>query len=141
VVSASCECPYFFDQFEPCKHIWAVLRVAERKDVFTGSPGIAATAATLDLLDTDELIDDVDAGADKLTTPWSPVRGTKGRFWSASRAPTPPDPASILLSTLRAGDPARDTASPFRFTGGELLYVFDVPATLNGTGDMVVEVM
>lgn len=29
-VEASCDCPMFFDQGTPCKHMWAVLRRADR---------------------------------------------------------------------------------------------------------------
>lgn len=37
---ASCTCPYFSPQGEPCKHLWATLLLADSRDVFQTDPGL-----------------------------------------------------------------------------------------------------
>src|SRR5512145_2821187 len=34
--TASCQCPYFEDRAEICKHIWAVLEAADRRNLLGG---------------------------------------------------------------------------------------------------------
>src|SRR5262245_32547888 len=41
---ASCECPYFFDRAEICKHIWATLLEAERRGLLLGDASLGAEA-------------------------------------------------------------------------------------------------
>jgi len=44
---ASCECPYFLDRADICKHIWATLLDAERRGLLLGD-GTLGTDASLD---------------------------------------------------------------------------------------------
>src|SRR5690349_1543991 len=47
---ASCECRYFVDRIEICKHIWAVLLEAERRDLLLGN-GTIERHAWIDPID------------------------------------------------------------------------------------------
>ena len=42
VVNASCTCPFFERELEPCKHVWAALLAAEQSGFLAGLAGIAA---------------------------------------------------------------------------------------------------
>ena len=135
-VTASCECPYYIDQFQPCKHMWAVLRIADQQGLLAGTTGVAAISAELVLLDDPDL-DEVEDIDDDPRRPWSPpLRRLQGL-----RPPAPPDPAASLINALRARPAAAVPAAPFRYNGGELLYMFDVPTTMAWNGSLAVEVM
>ena len=145
-VTASCECPYFFDQSQPCKHIWATLRIAERKSVFTGATGVTATSAMLELVDLDAPdIDEIEREIDDEIANEIAAHGLRpglrSRSWVQADPPKPPDPAEGLVAALRTAGHDAAPAVPFRYDGGQLLYVFDLPTTLAGSGDLVLEVM
>ncbi len=122
----SCECPYFAQEFSPCKHLWAVFCLAEDAGHLTaGAP--LPSRAYLDLL---EVADD--SGANAGLTP-------------ARRAtpPPPPDPGALALarleSHLREREHAPPVASPF--AGRELQYLI-VPPKLGSADDRpIVRVM
>ena len=41
---ASCTCPYFSPQGEPCKHLWATLLLAEARGLLQSPPGLSRSA-------------------------------------------------------------------------------------------------
>ena len=137
-ITGSCECPTFVEHFAACKHMWAALRLAEKRNLLTGSTGVTATAARLVLLDEDDLFldpadsDDVDGA--RMWLPTLPKR-------IAAKPARAADPVSSLVEALRVPMSAEPPASGFRYDGAQLLYVFDVPATLALNGGLAVEVM
>src|SRR5262245_11217790 len=50
---ASCECPYFLDRVDICKHIWATLLEAERRGLLLGD-GTIGRNVRLDPIDPDD---------------------------------------------------------------------------------------
>jgi uncharacterized Zn finger protein len=42
--TASCECPYYTDRAEVCKHIWAALLAAEERGLLAGDAPVLPTA-------------------------------------------------------------------------------------------------
>lgn len=126
-ITAACDCPYFADKFVPCKHMWAVLRVADRKGLLKGPADARAISATLELIDMDGLIPEL---PDAVLPP-QPV----------GSAPRVADAAGDFVNELRGGATSATAPAPFRYEGGELLYIFDVPTTLSWSGDLALEVM
>ena len=106
--TASCTCPYFTDRDEICKHIWAVMLAAERRQLLGGDglplPGAFALNPDVDALDRE------------------PSTAAPSR---AGRVPPgmPPTPWARLLKSVQQSlaTNERDTPQP-RFTNGEILY-------------------
>jgi superfamily II DNA or RNA helicase len=121
--TASCECPYFFDRSEICKHIWAALLEAERRGLLKGDGQLPA-----------EAIIDPDEPPDLGSRPVSPAPAAQ----LARRTP----PAKVVapvwqqfLTEVKQDVSAAERAVPQpRFVNGQILYVVDVAQTLQGQG-------
>jgi superfamily II DNA or RNA helicase len=121
VFSASCECPYFDDRFVVCKHIWAAMLEAERRQLLVGE-GDVPRDAVLEASDPPDASDPefrrrpvragADAGTRKSHPPWE-------RFLDE------------FSRSLTEADAARP---PARFAAAQIVYVIDRAATLNGAG-------
>jgi hypothetical protein len=109
-LAAACSCPYFEDG-GPCKHLWAVLVHASRKQMFAASPTIVELRE-LDVHDDD-------------------LRPAPGR---SMMKPQPAWRQALTDLRNRAGRRER-VLEP----GAELIYILDVPATAASDG-VVVEV-
>jgi superfamily II DNA or RNA helicase len=106
----SCECPYFLDRFEVCKHIWAVILAAD-------SHGLLQPA------DSESWIEPV--GEDWVPAPPGPraVPNRRREPWE--------DALGGVLRQLDAGD----ARSPFaRAASMQLLYLIERDATPTGDG-------
>jgi len=127
-ISYSCTCPYFFNEEEPCKHLWAVLLKLDRSGFFKKWEAARFPAAAEQ---------PVDEGEDPSELP--------GRGHDTDRLPA----AMRGLDGAHTGDPlpewklglerireygaaetrsARKPWPPDR----EILYLFDIPRTLSG---------
>jgi superfamily II DNA or RNA helicase len=107
--TASCTCPYFVDREEICKHIWAVMLAAERRELLDGDglplPASFALNADADAID---------------PAPDAPAQGSR----SDRTQPRPPaTPWGRLLTAVQQSLAASERATPQpRFTNGEILY-------------------
>lgn len=132
-----CDCPYFFDQGSPCKHLWAALLTADQHGYLS-----AAASADKLILDLDALGDD-DFGVDDYDGSDALARGN-GK-WSIRSLLSA---AAVRQSTARKDPPwkkqlsemftARDAAvEPWPSTR-EILYVVEEVANINiyGSGDL-----
>ena len=107
---ASCECPYFVDRVDICKHIWALVLTAD-------SEGLLPPDGPESWLD-------VMAVQDSLG-PYGHTRHETRRTESWERF------LDGVLQQVASEDAARTIG---RFNTGELLYVIDRSLTLQGTG-------
>jgi superfamily II DNA or RNA helicase len=114
--TGACECGYYADRHEICKHIWAALLEAERNGYLRGNGSI---------------------GPDATIEP-------DYSSWSGPPALTPtapagkPQPWQRFLHELRQDVAAAERSSPQpRFTNGEIVYVVDAAETLTGHGTAV----
>src|SRR3954468_20700536 len=118
--SAPCECPYYTDRGEVCKHIWAALLEAERRELLAGD-GPILPDATLEAEygpPSDEPVTSAPQGAT--------VRGTVRPVWER------------FLHELQRDVVTAERAKPApRFANGELIYSIDVDDTLNGLGTVI----
>jgi len=53
-----CDCPYFVDRQEPCKHCWAVLLAAEKARYLNGNGSFRGLS--IEVEDLDDVEDDAD---------------------------------------------------------------------------------
>ena len=118
--TASCECPYYADRSEICKHIWAALLEADRRGLL-GGDGTILPDATLE----PEYRVPPDQLHAPTTTPGSGGRGAKP-IWER------------FLTELQQDAAAEARARPApRFSNGEIVYSIDVRDTLNGFGTVL----
>jgi superfamily II DNA or RNA helicase len=118
--TASCECPYYLDRGEVCKHIWAALLEADRRRLLAGD-GTILPDATLEA----EYLPRADepAGA---ALPGSAARAAARPAWER------------FLNELQRDVVAAERARPApRFSNGELIYSIDVRETLKGFGTVI----
>ena len=119
--TASCECPYFLDRGEICKHIWAALLEADRRGLLAGD-GTILPDATLEpeyATQTDD--HQIPASAQPAT-----IRAAARPDWER------------FLSDLQRDVVAAERARPApRFSNGELIYSIDVRETLKGFGTVI----
>ncbi len=114
--TASCECPYYADRGEICKHIWAALLEAERRGLL-GGEGTILPDATLE--------PEYRLPAD------GPSQRAGGR---AGAKPV----WQRFLTELQHDVVVAERARPApRFSNGELVYSIDVRETLNGFGTVL----
>ena len=119
--TASCECPYFLDRGEVCKHIWAALLEAERRGLLAGD-GTILPDATLEP-EYGPAIDE-------------PLTNRPAQSGAVRTAPRPA--WERFLNELQRDVVAAERARPApRFSNGELMYSIDVRDTLNGFGTVV----
>ena len=125
--TGSCECPYYADRAEICKHIWAALLEADRQGLLAGD-GPPDDRAVIE----PEYRPKSTAGAgEESGAAYTPVRG---------RAPGPSrQPAwQRFLHELQQDVAAAESALPLpRFSNGEIVYTIDVRETLAGRGTVV----
>ena len=114
----SCECPYFVDRFEVCKHIWAVVLAADSRGLL---PPIDPNA-WIEPVD-EELREDFD---ELVPDSRPPARATPAR----SRPPW----ENALNGVLRRLDEKEIVPPLARAAGMQLLYVLDRESTLSGHG-------
>ena len=118
--TASCECPYYTDRGEICKHIWAALLEAERRELL-GGDGPVLPDATLEAEYGPPSDEQVTSAPQSGT-----VRGTPRPAWER------------FLHELQRDVVTAERAKPApRFSNGELIYAIDVDDTLNGLGTVI----
>ena len=118
---ASCDCAYFVDRAEVCKHIWAAVLEADERNLLDGD-GVLSEEAFLE----------ADVGrANTRKRPDVPL--------PLQKPPTAPWQRFLtdLTQRLDAGD---RLSSNRRFADGELLYAINVPQTHAGRG-LVLQVL
>ncbi len=120
--TASCECPYYADRGEICKHIWAALLEADRRGLL-GGDGAILPSATLE----PEYRPDPDG---------LPVATTAHGLSAKPAAKTPA--WERFLNEVQQDAAAAERARPApRFSNGEIVYSIDVRDTLNGYGTVI----
>jgi superfamily II DNA or RNA helicase len=113
----SCECPYFQDRFEVCKHIWAAVLAADSRGLLPP----AGPKAWIEPVDTPgEYADEPLAGS--------------GEASPAGRPPRPEPWDSFLEDVSQQLDAADTTRPVAHYAGTQFLYVLDRDATLTGNG-------
>jgi superfamily II DNA or RNA helicase len=118
--NVSCECPYFRQEFTPCKHVWATLAVSEQAGYLRGEQQ-ALRHVTLFL------------------------EGIDSEYWlgeaAPPRRPPPPDPGSVALDAIESSMRVLESAPApaFRYAGQELIYMLRPPRA--GVNVAVVSVM
>ncbi len=143
LLKAGCTCPYFQDNFDVCKHIWATVLAAETKGYLQGRGGKPLEGIDpdpkqlFDNEDEEDFADEYDdyhddyEDYDDEPPPPSP-RWTSSRRRSAKRAkPTWKEQLTQLRQALPASAQPTPAAWP---PGREILYVVDRAATLQGRG-------
>src|SRR5215208_8124009 len=121
--TGSCECPYYADRGEICKHIWAALLDAERRQLLSGSGPVEADA----VLEPDYHPPPVDGG-------------NGARYPSPAGKPGSAAPPTWqrFLTELQQDVAAAESSVPLpRFSNGEIIYTIDVRGTLAGGGTVV----
>jgi superfamily II DNA or RNA helicase len=123
--TGACECPFYADRAEVCKHIWAALLEAEQRELLVGD-GPPGEDAELEPEYRPSRADLHDLG------PTSYVPAT-------ARGPAVKPPAwQRFLRELQQDVAAADAALPLpRFSNGEMVYAIDVRETLAGRGTVV----
>ncbi len=143
-LKVSCDCPYFDDRFEPCKHIWAAILAADSRRML----GDALRAPRLAIVP-DEIDEDWNGGEDS-----ADLRGGDeaeleleplGEFEEdARRAPAVERRQKAdwtqRLEEVRRALEARDVAERPRSRAACLFYVIDAPATTRMDEGLVVDV-
>ncbi len=120
--TASCECPYYADRAEICKHIWAALLEAERRGLLGGEGAILPTA-TLE---------------PEYRPPAEPAPSVTSGQGSAARSAGKTPVWERFLHELQQDAAATERARPApRFSNGEIVYTIDVRDTLNGFGTVL----
>ena len=121
--TGSCECPYYADRAEICKHIWAALLEADRLGLLAGD-GPPDERAVLE----------------PEYRPSAPIGSVADITAHGIR---PPGPArqplwQRFLHELQQDVAAAESALPLpRFSNGEIIYAIDVRETLAGRGTVV----
>jgi superfamily II DNA or RNA helicase len=118
---ASCDCPFFSDRGQICKHIWAAIIEADERTLLAGN-GSLTSAAFLEA-------DFSRAGNRKRPNVPMPLQKAQPPPWQRF--------LTDLNQRLDAGD---RLTSNRRFTDGEILYTIDVGRTNTGRG-LVVHVL
>ena len=129
--TASCECPYFMDRADVCKHIWAALLEAERRGLLFGSDALGPHAS----------LDPVDPDADndpEFSAPRAP-RAPRAARAPVAAASLPPWERFLTEFSRHLTADAR-TARTSRFTGAQLIYAIDRSVTL-ATGVVAIDLM
>src|SRR5688572_14086606 len=105
--SASCQCPYFMDRHDFCKHIWSVVLAADAEGLLIGDAPL-----------TEDAFLEPDLGAE--VTP----AGAGAR----EPEPLPREPWQRFLQSVDQRASGQDRAAT-RYAQGEILYVIDRQAT------------
>jgi hypothetical protein len=138
-LGASCTCPHFIDHFQICKHVWAVILLAEKRGIPLIEPGPAPADLSLEPIDLDDTFDDEDDAAEaEDVRPWSPPLRTRTHPPPARAVPIWQQQLERIAAAPQPVPGASPAAAPLR--EGQLLYVLDIDASLGG-GVLVVELM
>ena len=141
--TASCECPYFYDRLDICKHIWATLLEAERRGFLLGD-GDVSDYARLDPIDV-ESDPEFRRPSPALRRPatddgWRMTDGGARMAQERGRSADPRPPArprawEQFLQDLAGRVARKDALAPQpRYADGEIVYVVDRASTLSGDG-------
>jgi len=133
LLRASCNCPYFVDRVDICKHVWAVILAAEAQSVPLLTSGGAAEDVDLEPVYPDG-IDDFDDDVDL----WPQVKPAAPPH-ASSRRPAASPPWRQLLDSL-GSTPAPAPLSLARLASSQLLYVIDAAASAT-SGALILELM
>ncbi len=121
-VTASCECPFYADRAEICKHIWAALLEAEGRGLLAGD-GSILPGATLE---------------PEYRPPPDVARPGTMVVAPGGKLPGKPPPWERFLAELQQDVAAAERALPApRFSNGEIVYAVDVRDTLTGRGTVI----
>ena len=118
--TASCDCPYFQDRFVICKHIWAALLEAERRQHLLGDGELPETA-TIQPIDPDGVSDPEFA---------TPAETKRKASRENARRPRPWE--KFLEEFSRNLTEAEVRPAPPRFADAQIVYVIDRAATIAG---------
>jgi superfamily II DNA or RNA helicase len=124
----TCTCPYFTDRLDICKHVWAVLLAAEARGLTLLPPGQRLENVELVPFDPYGVILD-DEYLDEPDRPWSPKVVPLHPLAEAPKALPPP--WQTLLHTISTPPTAAPPGQPPPLPG-ELIYVLDIQAALDG---------
>jgi superfamily II DNA or RNA helicase len=113
---ASCDCAYFLDRSEICKHIWAAIIEADERGLLSGN-GEPSSEAYLE----------AEVSRNSRKRPNVPVTLQKA----------PPPWQRFLTDLNQRLETDERLASTRRFAEGEILYTLDVPQTKAGRGVVV----
>ncbi len=120
--TASCECPYYADRAEICKHIWAALLEAERRGLLAGD-GSILPGATLE---------------PEYRPPPDVARSGSAVLAPGGRSVVKPPAWERFLAEIGQDVAAAERALPApRFSSGEIVYGIDVRDTLTGRGTVI----
>ena len=125
--TGACECPWYSDRADVCKHIWAALLEAESRGLLAG---------------------DGPVGDDAVLEPEYPAAGlralridTRAAHAPAGAPAPPPQKAPVwqqFLNELRQDVASAERALPQpRFSNGQIVYALDVRDTRAGNGTVV----
>src|SRR4051812_7069667 len=118
--TASCECPYYADRAEICKHIWAALLEADQRGLLAGD-GPVLPSATIE-------------------PEYQPVHeaGRPAALLIPGAKPGKPPAWERFLAELQQDVAAVERALPApRFSNGEIAYAINVRETLGGRGTVI----
>ncbi len=123
--TATCECPYFLDRLEVCKHVWASLLAAEDRGLLQGDGSRLCDG----WLEPGEVYD------------LPPVAPASLRRPVPRSAPPPPDAPSHwtrLFGQLQSEHRLRDgVGAGTRFDDGEIIYTIDIGESAAGDAVLV----
>jgi superfamily II DNA or RNA helicase len=127
---AKCTCPYFRDQGEPCKHIWATILAADGEGGLRGPRGGVPKELVVRGVD-DWLNDPFEDGEDDFEDldDWLEKEAPTKAKASAAAPPRPPSPAPNAPAWREVLAPlVAPSYHPVRRE--EIVYVIDLPVTL-----------
>ncbi|HVD91630.1 MAG TPA: DEAD/DEAH box helicase [Vicinamibacterales bacterium] len=121
--SASCDCPYFHDRFVICKHIWAALLEAERREYLLGDGDLSEDAT----------IDPVDRGGVSDPAFETPAEAARRVARATTRRAGRPRPWEKFLQDFSRNLAQAERAPTLpRFADSQIVYVIDRAATIAG---------
>ena len=131
----SCDCPYFEDHREVCKHVWATLLQLEKlghlqKWDSSFPEKLIATESDEDL--DDDYVDDVDLDEELDFIDDAEFARPTGTAGKRALAPQP-DSWQLLLGKMKRSDPAEENAPAWPFER-EILYILEYVRLSYGPG-------
>ena len=121
--SVSCDCPYFGEHSEPCKHIWATVLEAERAKLLSESFGKSDIAVVPNLENVDLDSPAIYIGRKRIpivsSNPRTPTLTWKHRI-------------AGLRESMQPSEKDNDPQFGGWRAGREIAYLIDAPASLNG---------
>ncbi len=127
VLLVTCNCPDYRG-FHPCKHLWALLRIAEEKGHLRGTTPIEQLAPML-MEEPETRQNPQQLGLLDLPAPPPPPQDWRAVVKNA-RSGNPPAPPS----------PTRELAPPRWPAGREIFYVIDLESNRQGPGGIAIEI-